>query len=61
VFESLGINVDVSILEANDFLIAQIGILMKILADNEVEGTKVATTCIAVPDMNSQVKRVIKT
>ena len=35
--EHLGIDVDVSILEANDFLMAQIGVLMKILEDNEVK------------------------
>ena len=35
--EYLGIDVDVSILEANDFLMAQIGILKKILEDNEVK------------------------
>ena len=37
VSEYLGIDVDVSILEANDFLMAQIGVLMKILEDNEVK------------------------
>jgi hypothetical protein len=33
----LGIDVDVSILEANDFLMAQIGVLMKIMENNEVK------------------------
>jgi len=37
VSEYLGIDVDVSILEANDFLTAQIGVLMKIMEDNEVK------------------------
>ena len=35
VSEYLGIDVDVSILEANDFLMAQIGVLMKIMEDND--------------------------
>ena len=34
--EYLGIDVEVSILEANDFLMAQIGVLMKILEDKEL-------------------------
>jgi hypothetical protein len=37
VSQYLGIDVDVSILEANDFLLPQIGVLMKILEDNEVK------------------------
>ena len=35
--EYLGIDVDISILEGNDFLMAQIGVLMKIMEDNEVK------------------------
>jgi hypothetical protein len=37
VSEYLGIDVDVSILEANDFLMAQIGVLMKTLEDNDMK------------------------